>query len=204
MSDCKHNNKLAVTILHGNGAMSGSLLCSDCQKSVIETAEANNHRVLVRIFDELNVPKRLRENIPHKLPVNAAIRDRIAKGIYLIGAPGVGKTTTMLAYLCCSIFNGSKVAYIDWSDFICKLKSDITKSASIFNDLVTKTEDCTCIFIDDFSVPTQYFYDFTYDFIKKLYNNQKEVYFTSVELPTAVEIANKIGQMTVQVEVFRK
>jgi DNA replication protein DnaC len=121
------------------------------------------------------------------------------QGIYFIGKSGVGKSWLTVAWMLHFIYRGYKCHYINWSDFMVRLRMDIKS----YDEMKRKALQYDCIFIDDFDATNQYMYDIVYNFVNTLYNAPKLTFFNSVDLPTQSKLAMRIGEMTKQVKLVR-
>ena len=112
----------------------------------------------------------------------------------------MGKTWMTVAWLKYMMHLGYKCHYINWSDFMVRLRMDIKQ----YDEMKHKALTYDCIFIDDFDATNQYMYDIVYNFVNTLYNEPKITFFNSTELPTQSKLAMRIGEMTKQVKLVKR
>jgi DNA replication protein DnaC len=161
-----------------------------------------NKRVLEHKYYAHNVPKRYWNaelDDHHKAFAGAEDVLNGLNGIYFIGDSGIGKTWMTVAWMRHFIFNGDKCMYINWSDFMVKLRIDVKQ----YDEMKRNVMLYDCVFVDDFDATCTYMYDFVYNFVNTLYNAPKIVFFNSVDLPTQSKLAMRIGEMTKQVKLVR-
>jgi DNA replication protein DnaC len=166
----------------------------------IQHAIEANERVLAHKYYAQNVPKRYRDaTLTDRHKQFVGVDDVLAglQGIYFIGESGVGKSWMTVAWMRHFILNGDKCLYINWSDFMVKLRMDI----KYYDEMKRTMQAYDYIFIDDFDATCNYMYDFVYNFVNTLYNAPKITFFNSIELPTQSKLAMRIGEMTKQVKL---
>jgi hypothetical protein len=103
----------------------------------------------------------------------------------------------MLAWLRRYLEHGYRVSYLDFSDMVCRWRTDM-KTYTEFRDLWVQSD---AIFIDDFDASNPYLYDYTYNMVKAMHIMNKLVFFTSTALPSQEKLAMRIGEMTLQIEL---
>lgn len=177
--------------------------CPKCQSGVITQLNTTNARVAVKYLKNENVPKRYWYAVLEDKHMRFRDSNYVLDGecgIYYIGESGIGKTYLTVAWLNYWLYNGRKCHYINWSDFMVKLRMDIKQ----YDEMKRKALEYDCIFIDDFDATNQYMYDIVYNFVNTLYNEPKITFFNSIELPTQSKLAMRIGEMTKQIKLVRR
>lgn len=177
--------------------------CVNCQAGVIQQLRTTNATIAEKYLKTQNVPKRYwSAELTDKYTDFIGAPDVLKRdcGLYLIGDSGVGKSWLTVAWFKHMLYEGLKCHYINWSDFMVKLRMDMKS----YEQLKASALQADCVFIDDFDATNQYMYDIIYNFIGSLYNAPKLVYFNSIELPTQNKLAMRIGEMTKQVKLVRK
>jgi DNA replication protein DnaC len=177
--------------------------CPNCQSRLITQLALTNRSVAEKCLKTETVPKRYwQAELTDKYKQFDGVEDVLEgnRGIYFIGKSGVGKSWLAVAWMLHFIYRGYKCHYINWSDFMVKLRTDI----KYYDEMKRKALQYDCVFIDDFDATNQYMYDIVYNFVNTLYNAPKLTFFNSVDLPTQSKLAMRIGEMTKQVKLVRK
>lgn len=175
-------------------------LCSNCQAAEINKLLESNELALQALFSHHGVPQRYRNARLTKASVFMRDSDKVLdfkRGIYFFGESGTGKTWQMIAWFRYYLEHGYKVAYLDFSELICRWRTDMktyveSQDAWLYPD---------AIFIDDFDTSNPYLYDYTYNMVKSMHITNKRVFFTSTSLPSQEKLAMRIGELTLQVEL---
>jgi DNA replication protein DnaC len=177
--------------------------CPNCQSRLVTQINTTNVSVAEKCLKTEGVPKRywsakvLPEHLNFSDSADVVTGD---SGIYFIGDSGIGKTWLTIAWLKYMLYQGYKCHYINWSDFMVRLRMDIKS----YDEMKRKALQYDCVFIDDFDATNQYMYDIVYNFVNTLYNAPKLTFFNSIDLPTQSKLAMRIGEMTKQVKLVRK
>ena len=177
-------------------------LCEVCQCTEIEKIQHNNNKVCSEMLRKLGVPKRcigatMRKEFCAFQGAPSVLSGEL--GLFLLGESGVGKTYQMIAWMRHHIYAGRKVAYVDFSDFLCELRADARK----YTNIRSLYDYADVVFIDDFDSSNPYVFEFVYNFINHLYKEQKLMFLTAEALPVQDRLAMRIGASTIQVELIK-
>ena len=189
----------AVDVISDKG-LTSMPLCPRCDEGAIVDMKARNKRVLTRKMTECGVPELYTGSslsasdmlFPGKEDVINA-----EKGIYYIGETGTGKTYRLAGWCSLLLSMGVQCRFYDFSDFVCDLRADFKR----YNDHKREMLRAECIFFDNFDPSNQYMYDFIFNLVNALYTNRRQVFFSSLALPPQSQLAMRISQMTIQLEL---
>lgn len=95
--------------------------------------------------------------------------------VFLFGAPGVGKTHTMAAFVRHYIGIGHKCIRINFDDFCCQIRSTMSPASKQTEwDLVEPLKDVDVLFIDDLGLRSKRETDFAYITLYSILNKRQE------------------------------
>jgi len=176
--------------------------CNICDSAKLQPLRERMAMSLTNHLTGLGVPKRFLtssfDTTGFKPGHLATVRD-MGAGFYFYGESGCGKTHQLISWMKYAITLNLSVAYIDWSEFLCKIRANSTS----YYDSIKEYRKCDVLFVDDFKVGTSYIEEYSYNFINDLYKSERTAFFTSCTLPHQDQFAMRIGQMTKQYEIQR-
>lgn len=178
-------------------------MCPTCQNEELESLQRRNNTSVLSTMLESGVPKgfancRLSES--DLLFKGRQDVDDGKTGLFLLGNSGVGKTRMLVGWCARMVAFGHRVRFVDFSDFMCAVRSDNRKYLELKDPLLASG----CLFLDNFDASNRFLYEYVFNLVNALYREGIQVFYASETLPEQPQLAMRIGATTIQLELVKR